>query len=111
MKNMNDTVSDTPEKTVVTEIPTIADSEAVPNPESRPQPDESSVATPHPDVESLVAEAEQRGYMRGRNEALAERMNEPGLWQLATTGDDFAVPASEEVTILNGIRPGVWDCF
>lgn len=71
--------------------------EASTPPEAASQPE---VEQPDAEVEALIAEAEQRGYLRGRNEAAAEMMNRPGMWQ----------PTEPKVTtFLSGLRPGVWD--
>lgn len=56
---------------------------------------------PGPDIDALIAEAEERGRLKGRNEAIAEHMNRPALWQ---DPDERA-----EVTILNDTRPCIWD--
>lgn len=42
-----------------------------------------------------IEQAEQRGYLRGRNEAIELKMEE---WQLSPTPE-----------ILSGTRPGFWD--
>lgn len=58
------------------------------------------------EVESLVAEAEQRGYVRGRNERIELEMQRPPMWN----GD---VPEANEresqPSILNNMRQSVWD--
>lgn len=58
------------------------------------------------EVESLVAEAEQRGYVRGRNERIELEMHQPPMWN----GD---VPESNEresqPSILNNMRRSVWE--
>lgn len=76
------------------------------------QLDQSSPERPSPED---LAEAERRGYLRGRNEALAERLAEPGLWEMADDADFFEPDDSAEphgeVEILRNIRPNVWDRF
>ncbi len=64
------------------------------------------------EVARLVAEAEERGYLRGRNEAIAERMEQPALWentagQPSTADDDR--DADYASLFLSELRPGVWD--
>lgn len=48
-----------------------------------------------------IARAEQRGYLRGRNEAIAEQMHKPGLWE--------EPEPRHSVSILGNLRRGVWD--
>ncbi len=88
-----------------------------------PQPDTAPDDTPEapadelsPEIITMIAEAEHRGYLRGRNEAIAERMRSPALLQNparmaadspssgANTDDD---PYSS--LFLSRLRPGVWD--
>lgn len=52
-----------------------------------------------PDIETLVAEAERRGYIRGRNERIEELMAEPGVWEQ---------PESQP-EILSRHRRSIWD--
>ncbi len=65
-----------------------------------------------PDTEALIAEAEQRGYLRGLNEQIARHMQQPALWEnerrppaepSADTDGDYAS------LFLSALRPGVWD--
>lgn len=68
---------------------------------------------PEPDIDRLLADAEQRGYLRGLNERAAQAMDTPRLWanprrmaqeeQLAAEADD------PDFGFLTHIRPGVWD--
>lgn len=48
-----------------------------------------SIAPPtsenEPDIEAMLARAEQRGYLRGRNEAAREMMCRPAMWQPVAT--------------------------
>lgn len=52
-----------------------------------------------PSVEALVAEAERRGYLRGRNERIEQLMAQPGVWEEPDTGP----------SILNRPRRSIWD--
>lgn len=52
-----------------------------------------------PSVEALVAEAERRGYLRGRNERIEALMAEPGVWEERESGP----------TILNRPHRSIWD--
>lgn len=57
-----------------------------------------------PDLEQLLAEAEARGYERGRNEGIEAWMNE-GRRVLRAERDDAP---EGEVMILNNMRRSVW---
>lgn len=57
-----------------------------------------------------LAEAEERGYRRGREEVLAEIVTDRGMWQ------PVGYPASSAGRMtraadgfLSGLRPGVWE--
>lgn len=61
------------------------------------------------DIDNLLAEAEQRGYLRGRNEAAAEMMNRPAMWQpVDPSGTAGRITAATDA-FLSGLKPGVWD--
>ncbi len=64
------------------------------------------------DIDALVAEAEQRGYLRGRNERISEELDAPALYGIP--GRDDAAKSQEEdpnnpCGFLSYIRPSVWD--
>lgn len=65
-------------------------------------------AATRPDMELLISEAEQRGYMRGLNEQAARMLDRP-----ATGQQPDMVPASaetnSEVMILNRSKVSVWN--
>ncbi len=86
------------------------------------QPIENTEATraaeATPSTEELIAEAERRGYLRGRNEALAESLNRPAMMAEPGVGTTEATaPATESQPLtddlssafLSRIRPSVWD--
>lgn len=83
-----------------------------PAPEAANGPDEkaaevtaAAAAVPIDEVERLVAEAEQRGYLRGRNETIeAEVMPAPA----PSAADDSTVGESCP-SFLAHLRPGFWD--
>lgn len=82
-----------------------------PAPEAANEPDEkvaevtAAAAVPFDEVERLVAEAEQRGYLRGRNETIeAEVMPAPA----PSAADDSTVGESCP-SFLAHLRPGFWD--
>ena len=71
-----------------------------------------------PSTEELIAEAERRGYLRGRNEALAESLNRPAMMAEPGVGaTEATAPATESRPLadelssgfLSRIRPSVWD--
>ncbi len=57
------------------------------------------------DVDLLVKEAEERGYLRGRNEQIEVKMQEPSQWQQAPRRQKPVI----ETTILNHPRRSVWE--
>lgn len=62
------------------------------------------------EVNRLVAEAEARGYLRGRNEVAEISMNTPGLWENPRrTAMDRESEPDPTCGFLSKIRPGVWD--
>ena len=69
------------------------------------------------DIEARIAEAENRGYMRGRNERIAELMRQPALFERQTSpsareapgGMDADSPADSQPMILNNPRVSIWD--
>ncbi len=75
-------------------------------------------STPAPSAEELIAEAEQRGYLRGRNEALAESLSRPAMMAEPGVGPEAASapaapssPLTDDLSssFLSHIRPSVWD--
>ncbi len=50
-------------------------------------------------VAALVAEAEHRGYLRGRNERIEQLMAQPGVWETP----------KQQPPILSRMRRSVWD--
>lgn len=66
------------------------------------------------DIGRMLAEAEQRGYLRGRNERAEAMINRPLLFEnprRTATAPDADPPAADGLTegFLTGLRPGVWD--
>ncbi len=82
-------------------------------------PTEQTAPTDNDDSEriaKLVAEAEQRGYMRGLNERLTEQMNRPGLYEdlarrAAGPSGNNPAPTDDPLTsgFLSAVRASVWD--
>lgn len=73
-------------------------------------PAEETPAADEPDLDTLIAEAEQRGYLRGRNERIEELMQEPGeLEAPSAPATDSPLTGGNEILILNNMRRSVWD--
>ena len=86
----------------------VVDSECAEDDEEDPGATEAEIA-------AMVAEAEQRGYLRGRNEIIGQMMREPSLFsnpvrvridESVENRSDSADPARD---FLTHIRPQVWD--
>lgn len=57
-------------------------------------------------LQQLISEAEERGYIRGRNEQIEKQMQSSGLWQDPSAASP---PADETFPILSAPRPSIWD--
>ncbi len=61
-------------------------------------------------VEELVAAAEHRGYLRGRNESIEELMRKPGMLERGDTGrKDAAGVQCDAPEILSRRRVSIWE--
>lgn len=58
-------------------------------------------------IDKLVNEAEQRGYLRGRNEQIEVKMSQSVQWQ--SPSDSAAAQNVQETTILNNRRRSIWE--
>lgn len=80
-------------------------------------PQSAPVATEPPetteaDIEARIAEAETRGYLRGRNESIAELMREPAVFERQHAPGIPPLPENREDSqpmILNNPRVSIWD--
>lgn len=93
---------------VAEETVTEAEEQVKPEEEAETAIEEGTAAPAEPeeavDVEALIAEAEARGYERGRNEKIEAWMNE------GRNGRPAVSAAHEsEVMILNNMRKSVWE--
>ena len=61
-----------------------------------------------PAISALIAEAEQRGYLRGRNESIEALMQRPGMMEHRDTGRPQD-PSDTEPMILGNRRPSIWE--
>lgn len=64
-----------------------------------------------PDIEARLAEAEQRGYLRGRNERIEALMKEPGIFERQPPAGVAAPELNSDSSpmILNNPRISIWD--
>ncbi len=72
--------------------------------EEKPETEDESNSD---DMERLIAEAEHRGYIKGRNERIDELMSTSRMWQ-----PEHTIPHAEgapQVMILDNLRRSVWD--
>lgn len=68
--------------------------------------------TTEADIEARIAEAETRGYLRGRNESIAELMREPAVFERQHAPGTPPLPENREDSqpmILNNPRVSIWD--
>lgn len=79
-------------------------------PAESPESNDSSETPEATDIEALLAEAEQRGYLRGRNEAIEASMHTPALLENSRLTRARELEAPDPASLfLSRIRPGVWD--
>lgn len=76
-----------------------------PGPESSDNPSDNSGMSGNPETpathEAAIAEAEERGYRRGLEEASRRQLDRPAMWQPVAPDAASAFLASR--------RPSVWD--
>lgn len=81
------------------------------------QPDDVPPPGQTDDIETRIAEAENRGYLRGRNERIAELMRQPALFERQTSPSARDAPGAmaadsqgdSQPMILNNPRVSIWD--
>ncbi len=61
------------------------------------------------EIEALVAEAEERGYLRGRNESIERLMRRPGILEQEPWQREAYIQPETEPMILNNPRVSIWD--
>ena len=97
----------TDETTAVNDSNTAEDT---PTPEQAQQPEQEQEPTSQPeqpDIDTLIREAEERGYLRGRNEQIALAMKQPAHWE--SPGRPEKAETEPVPTILANMRRSVWD--
>jgi hypothetical protein len=62
-----------------------------------------------PDFEAAIAEAEQRGYLRGRNERIEELMQRPGIMERPGTTEINRADTKGEQGFLSHLKVSIWD--
>lgn len=79
---------------------------ALPMEENTTEPD----ATEEPDVDldTLIEEAERRGYLRGRNEAIGQVKRRLAQWEVPCVAEPEQ-PAQTTPTILANLPTSIWD--
>lgn len=75
--------------------------------ETEAAPEEAPAAPTPEEIEQMVAEAEQRGYLRGRNEQIEQLMEAPTGYKTETLGEGG--PLQGEPMILGNLKPSIWD--
>lgn len=100
----------TPAQTSQPDVPEETDPEDD-APQSAPEATEPPETT-EADIEARIAEAETRGYLRGRNESIAELMREPAVFERQHAPGIPPLPENREDSqpmILNNPRVSIWD--
>lgn len=70
----------------------------------------AATETEQPDIADLLADAEQRGYLRGRNENIAQLMRRPGVFERMPDARSSAEhDAGSEIMVLTRERVSIWD--
>lgn len=75
--------------------------------ETEAAPEEAPAAPTPEEIERMVAEAEQRGYLRGRNEQIEQLMEAPTGYEPETLGEGGHLKG--EPMILGNLKPSIWD--
>ncbi len=92
--------------------------EPAPESTSEPKPESTAETEPNtePDLEQRLAEAENRGYLRGRNERIEELMKEPATLERQPAPPSAATSpgwddwqADSQPMILNNPHVSIWD--
>ena len=91
---------------------------AQPAPEAGEQPSEAkSSPTDAPeratqcaaDIDAAIADAEQRGYLRGRNERIEELMQRPGMMERPGSTELHQASAKSDNGFLSRLKVSIWD--
>lgn len=60
-------------------------------------------------MKKAMDEAEERGYLRGLNEAARQRMAEPGVWEMPVPEGGNPMESEATTDILRTQRRSIWD--
>ena len=75
--------------------------------ETEAAPEEAPAVPTPEEIEQMMAEAEQRGYLRGRNEQIEQPMEAPTGYETETLGEGGHLQG--EPMILGNLKPSIWD--
>ena len=75
--------------------------------ETEAAPEEAPAVPTPEEIEQMIAEAEQRGYLRGRNEQIEQLMEAPTGYETETLGEGGHLQG--EPMILGNLKPSIWD--
>lgn len=75
--------------------------------ETEAAPEEAPAGPTPEEIEQMMAEAEQRGYLRGRNEQIEQLMEAPTGYETETLGEGGHLQG--EPMILGNLKPSIWD--
>ncbi len=89
--------------------PSSARQDSDPQGAGEPAADNDSGMVNFSEIEALVAEAEERGYLRGRNESIERLMRRPGILEQEPWQRETYVQPETEPMILNNPRVSIWD--
>lgn len=90
-------------------IPSSVRQDSDPPGAGEPAPANDSGMVKLSEIEALVAEAEERGYLRGRNESIERLMRRPGILEQEPWQRDACGQSETEPMILNNPRVSIWD--
>lgn len=60
-------------------------------------------------IEAAVAEAEQRGYLRGRNERIEQLMQRPAMMERPDTTELHPASTRSDQGFLSKLKVSIWD--
>ena len=89
--------------------PPEAEPDPAPGPETPAPPAPPASAATGTDMEAAIAEAEQRGYMRGRNERIEELMHRPGIMERPGSQEIHQATTRNDRGFLSHIKVSIWD--
>ena len=94
-------------QTPAVEVEEVEEVEVNPAPEVEEVVEET---LPARDFEAELREAEERGYLRAKNELARNAINRPDLWQpFPEQPDPLDDEEASQLRFLSYIRPSVWD--